>query len=66
MKQFYRSTTQFWLGGVFGGLGEMWEIDPNVIRLIALYAGLATGILPLLVTYVVAWLVIPKGGPVAY
>jgi phage shock protein C len=66
MKQFYRSTTNFWLAGVFGGLGEMWGIDPNVIRLVALYTGLATGILPLLVTYVIAWLVVPKGYPVSY
>ena len=63
MKKFYRSTTRKWLAGVFGGLGEVLDIDPNLIRLAALFLGIATGFLPLLVTYVVAWIVVPKGPP---
>ena len=49
------------MAGVFGGLGEIYEIDPNIIRLAAVFLGVATGILPLLVTYLVAWFVVPKG-----
>ena len=61
MKKLTRSTTDKYLAGVFGGLGEMFEVDPNILRLVAVFLGIATGILPLLVTYVVAWFVVPRG-----
>ena len=65
MKKLFRSTTDKYLAGVFGGLGETLGIDPNILRLAAVFLGLATGIIPLLVTYLVAWFVIPEGPPVA-
>jgi hypothetical protein len=37
---------------------------PNIVRLAALFLGIATGFAPLLVTYLVAWFVVPKGPPV--
>ncbi len=61
MKTLFRSTTDKYLAGVFGGLGEHFEVDPNVLRLTAVFLGIATGILPLLVTYLVAWFVVPQG-----
>jgi phage shock protein C len=64
MKTLYRSTTHKWLAGVFGGLGEIEDTDPNILRLVALFLGIVTGILPLLITYFVAWLVIPQRQPV--
>lgn len=61
MKKLYRSETDSWLAGICGGLGEMLDIDPNVIRLAAVFLGLATVLLPLIITYLIAWFVIPKG-----
>jgi len=61
LKKLFRSTTDKHLAGVCGGLGEIFEIDPNIFRLAAVFLGLATGIFPLLVTYLVAWFVVPKG-----
>jgi phage shock protein C len=61
MKKVYRSSTDRWFGGIFGGAGRTFEIDPTIIRLLALYLGIATGIIPLAITYLVAWIVIPYG-----
>ena len=61
MKTLFRSTTDKYLAGVFGGLGEVFDVDPNILRLTAVFLGIATGIFPLLVTYLVAWFVVPQG-----
>jgi phage shock protein PspC (stress-responsive transcriptional regulator) len=57
-RRLYKSQTNKVLFGVCGGLGEYFNIDPTIIRLIlallVLFAG--TGIL----AYIVAALVIPK------
>jgi phage shock protein C len=63
MKKLFRSTTDKHLAGVFGGLGEILEFDSNILRLAAVFLGIATGIVPLLVTYVAAWIVLPEGPP---
>lgn len=60
MKTLFRSTTDKYLAGVFGGLGEVFDVDPNILRLTAVFLGIATGIFPLLVTYLVAWFVVPQ------
>ncbi|TSA52094.1 MAG: PspC domain-containing protein [Planctomycetaceae bacterium] len=35
-------------------------MDPTVVRLITIFLCLSTGILPLLLTYFIAWIIIPK------
>jgi phage shock protein C len=60
VKTLFRSTTDKYLAGVFGGLGEVFDVDPNILRLTAVFLGIATGIFPLLVTYLVAWFVVPQ------
>ena len=64
VKKLYRSTTDKWVAGVFGGLGEIFDIDPNIVRLAALFLGISTGVAPLLMTYLVAWFVVRKVPPV--
>ena len=61
MKQLYRSKTQRMLGGVCGGLGQYLDIDPTLIRLIWAVMSLFTLGIALL-TYIVAWLIIPEEG----
>jgi phage shock protein C len=60
MKRLYRSTTDKKIAGIFGGLGEIYSIDPTLLRLAAVFLGLATGILPIVVAYIVGWCIIPK------
>jgi phage shock protein C len=63
MKRLYRSRTDRKIAGIFGGLGELYEVDPNLLRLLAVLVFLISGFFPVLVTYVVAWIIIPEGKP---
>lgn len=56
-KKLYRSNRDKMLSGVCGGLGEYFNIDPTIIRLIwAIFAFSGSGIL----VYLIASIVIPK------
>ena len=58
MKRLYRSRNHKVLGGVCGGLGEYWEIDPVVVRLIValfIFFTFCAGV----VAYLIACLIIP-------
>ena len=61
MKRLYRSQTDKKIAGIFGGIAELYAWDPSLVRLLAVFLGVATGVAPLLVTYLVGWLIIPKG-----
>ncbi|WEL23031.1 PspC domain-containing protein [Candidatus Nanohalovita haloferacivicina] len=55
-NRLYRSETDRILGGICGGIAEVYGFDPSVVRLITLLL-IITGVSPLL--YLVAWLIIP-------
>ncbi len=57
MKRFYRSKKDRPLGGIFGGLGELFSIDPILLRLAYILLAVLTGILPCVLAYAVAWAV---------
>jgi len=61
MKRLYRSPKEKMIAGIFGGLAEMFSIDPSLLRLIVVFLGIATGVIPLVVTYLIGWIIIPKG-----
>lgn len=63
MKRLYRSKTDRKIAGIFGGLGELYDVDPTILRLIAVLLLLITGFFPVLFTYLVAWIIIPDGKP---
>ncbi len=48
------------IGGVCAGFGEYFDIDTTIVRLIFVALALMTAIFPMLVFYVVAWIVIPS------
>ena len=56
-QRLYRSESERILGGVCGGIAEVYDVDPTLIRLVvvALFFGAGTGLL----AYLVAWLIIP-------
>ncbi len=68
MKRLYRSQTDKKVAGIFGAIAEMYNIDPSLLRLIMVFLGFATGIVPLVITYIVGWIIIPKGpaGPLGH
>lgn len=60
-KKLYRSVRNRMLGGVCGGIGEYFGIDPTIIRVlwaIFICAG-GTGLL----AYIICLIIIPSGGP---
>jgi phage shock protein C len=60
MKRLYRSTTDKKIAGICGGLREYLDVDPTIIRLCAVIFGLATGVIPFLIGYIVGWFIIPE------
>ena len=60
MRKLYLSGKDKVIFGVCGGFGETYDIDPTTVRIMTIFLCLATGILPLLITYVMAWIIIPK------
>jgi phage shock protein C len=61
VKRLYRSRTDRMVAGICGGLGEVYNLDPTLIRLGLVFLGLATGIMPLLVAYILGIFIIPQG-----
>jgi phage shock protein C len=61
MKRLHLSQTDKKIAGVFGGMGEVYNIDPTLLRLGAVLLAFWTVVVPLLITYIVAWIIIPKG-----
>lgn len=58
-KKLLRSSQQKMLGGVCGGLAEYFDLDVSLVRLIFVGVALLTAILPMVLFYLIAWLVIP-------
>jgi phage shock protein C len=59
MKKLYRSHKNKMIAGICGGVGEVYSIDPKLLRLVCVFILLVSGIFPLLITYLIAWVVIP-------
>lgn len=51
------------LAGICGGLGEYFEIDATVLRLLWLLIVVFTGVFPGVLAYIVAIFVIPEHRP---
>lgn len=60
MKKLYRSDKNKMVAGVFGGLGDYWDIDPTLLRLAWVAITLFTGIIPGIIAYIMAALIIPS------
>jgi phage shock protein C len=60
MTRLYRSTTNRKIAGICGGLGELMDVDPTILRLVVAIAGVLTGIFPFFIAYLIAWWVVPE------
>ena len=60
MKKLYLSGKDKKIFGVCGGFGETYDIDPTTVRIVTVFLCLTTGVLPLSITYLIAWLIMPK------
>jgi phage shock protein PspC (stress-responsive transcriptional regulator) len=60
MKRLYRSKTNKIFGGIIGGLGEYFNVDPALLRLVWLFILIFTGVIPGLIFYILALFIIPR------
>lgn len=61
-QRLYRSEDDRVLGGVCGGIAEVYDLDPTIVRLVTL-ALIFSGISPLI--YLIAWIIIPTESEVS-
>ena len=59
VKKLYRSRTDRMIGGICGGIGEIYSLDPTLVRLACAFitifsAGTA------IVVYILGWIIIPE------
>jgi len=60
MKRLHLSRKNKKIFGVCGGIGETYDVDPNLIRILVVFLALATGLIPMILTYIAARLILPK------
>lgn len=57
-KRLFRSRTNRSIAGVCGGLGEYFNVDPTLVRLLFVIFAIAGG--PGLLAYIILWLIMPE------
>jgi phage shock protein C len=60
MKRIFLSRAEKKIAGVCGGLAEYFELDPTLVRLIVIILGIATAFAPIIIGYILAWIIIPQ------
>ncbi len=61
MQKLYRSKMNKKIAGICGGIGEMTDTDPTIIRLIVIVLALMTAVFPFFLGYLIAWWIVPEG-----
>jgi phage shock protein C len=54
-----RSRAEKKIAGVCAGLAQHFDMDVTVVRILAVFLTLATGVCPGIVTYLLAWIMVP-------
>jgi phage shock protein C len=47
------------IAGVCAGLAQYFDLDVTLVRILAIFLTLATGVCPGVVTYLLAWIIVP-------
>lgn len=61
-KRLYRSAKDRMLGGVIGGVAEVYGVDSAMLRLLWVIITVFTGVVPGILIYVAALFIIPQEG----
>jgi phage shock protein C len=59
-KKLYRSSKQRMIAGVCGGLAEYFDMDVNIMRLLFVAISLLSVLVPMVIFYIIAWIIIPE------
>ena len=60
MKRLYRTNNDRRLLGICSGIGRYFDVDPVAVRLLWVLVTCVTGVIPGIVAYLVAWLIVPE------
>ena len=63
MRKLYLTRKDVKIFGVCGSVAEIYELDPTTVRIVTVFVCMLTGIIPMLVTYYVAYKIMPKEPP---
>lgn len=59
-QRLHRSVSDTKIAGVCGGLAEYFQTDSTIVRLVWAFVTLFTGIVPGVVVYIMAWILMPE------
>ncbi len=62
MKNLYRITDpdKKKAAGICAGIGEIYNLDPNLVRIVAVFLCILTQVAPLVIAYLAGWYLIPE------
>jgi phage shock protein C len=60
MKKIYRIKSEKKIAGICAGIGEIYSIDPTIIRIAVVFGTVATAIWPGVIAYIAGWILIPE------
>jgi phage shock protein C len=60
-KKYFRSRSDKQIAGVIGGLAEYFDLDSSLLRLLWVLITVFTGVIPGLLVYFLAILIVPMG-----
>jgi len=59
MKRIYLSHKDKKIGGICGGIGEFFGVDPVLIRVATILVAIFSAVFPAILAYIILWLIIP-------
>ena len=59
-KKLMRSRAERKIAGVCAGLAQYFELDVLLVRVLCIFITLASGVCPGVVTYLLAWIIVPS------
>jgi phage shock protein C len=59
-KKLIRSRADRKIAGVCAGLAHYFDLDVLLVRILCIFITLATGVCPGIVTYLLAWIIVPS------
>src|SRR6266567_7317163 len=65
-KRLMRSSTDSKIGGVCGGLAQYFDADPGIVRILVTLITIASGFVFGILSYIVAWIILPVAPPQFY
>ena len=59
-KKLMRSRSEKKIAGVCAGIAHYFDVDVTLVRIVCLFMTLASGVCPGVITYLLAWIIVPS------